>query len=235
MEQPLKKQPGWAAAISVHVFTASGAFVGFMALAAALQSEFTSMFLWLGLALVIDGVDGALARRARVDLNAPRWDGVVLDLVVDFTTYVVVPLIAIWRGDLLPSGSAVILCGGLAMASAMYFADTLMKTPDNWFRGFPALWNVVALYLFAFRLPSFVNAALLVVLAVLMFAPVVVAHPMRARHLRWLVLPLALAWLAAALVLVWSGFAEGWLARAVLLATGVMFAALPLKRSSTAR
>jgi phosphatidylcholine synthase len=180
-------------------------------------------------------VDGTLARKARVDLHAARWDGGILDLVVDFLTYVVVPLIAVWRGGLLPDKFALVVCAGVAAASAIYFGDSKMKTPDNWFRGFPAIWNVVAFYLFALRLHPALNVAVLVVLTALMFAPVVVAHPMREERLRWIVVPLALVWLAAAFVLLWSDFATGWVSRGALLASGAAFAALPLLRARNAR
>src|SRR5277367_2277754 len=151
-----------AAGFSVHLFTASGGAVAVLALYAAIERNFAACFAWLGLALFIDGVDGTLARAARVQVTAGAIDGVVLDLVVDFLTYVLVPIVALWRSDLMSARAAFWLGLLVVFASALYFADTRMKTTDYWFRGFPALWNVLALYLFVLRPPSAVSGALLI-------------------------------------------------------------------------
>ena len=110
-------------------------------------------FAWLGLALFIDGIDGTLARAAKVHETAAAIDGVVLDLVVDFLTYVLVPVVALWRSDLMPTEASFWIGLVVMIASALYFADTRMKTDDLWFRGFPATWNILALYLFVLRPP----------------------------------------------------------------------------------
>ena len=93
----------WALAMAVHLFTASGALLAFLALAAAIEGDLRATFGWLAAALVVDGVDGPMARAVGVDRHAPRWDGAVLDLVIDFLTYVLTPLVAIWRSGLLRS------------------------------------------------------------------------------------------------------------------------------------
>jgi phosphatidylcholine synthase len=132
------------AGFSVHVFTASGGAVALLALDAAIERKFPICFAWLGLALFIDGIDGTLARFAKVSETAATIDGAILDLVVDFLTYVLVPVVALWRSDLMPQPIAFWIGLGVVIASALYFADTRMKTNDYWFRGFPAIWNVVA-------------------------------------------------------------------------------------------
>jgi len=173
-----------AAGISVHLFTASGSAVALLALYAAIDRNFPACFAWLGLALVIDGVDGTLARVANVAETAEVIDGGVLDLVIDFLTYVLVPMVALWRSDLMPLSMSFWLSVLVVFASALYFADTRMKTSDYWFRGFPAIWNVLALYLFVLRPPALVSAALIVTGTAAMFAPVVFVHPMRVKQLR---------------------------------------------------
>jgi phosphatidylcholine synthase len=173
-----------AAGFSVHLFTAAGGAVAMLALYAAIDRDFTACFAWLGLALLIDGVDGSLARYARVTETANVIDGATLDLVIDFLTYVVVPMVAIWRSDLMPPKLALGLSVVVVFASALYFADTRMKTKDYWFRGFPALWNVLAIYLFALRPPALVCAVLILAAAAAMFAPVAFVHPMRVKKLR---------------------------------------------------
>src|ERR1700730_700983 len=120
----------------VHIFTATGAALGLLALLAASKADWPLMFVLLGVALVVDGVDGALARRLEVAERLPRWSGETLDLVVDFVTYVLVPAYALVVGGLLPQGVAVALGIAIVVTGALYFADRRMKTEDNYFRGF---------------------------------------------------------------------------------------------------
>jgi phosphatidylcholine synthase len=221
-----------AAGFSVHVLTASGGAVAVIALYAAIERNFAEMFAWLGLALAIDGVDGTLARAARVRETAATIDGAILDLVVDFLGYVLVPVVAIWRSDLMPTSAAFWIGLVVIIASALYFADTRMKTADNWFRGFPAIWNVLALYLFVFRLPGLVNAAVLILAAALMFAPIVTVHPMRVEKLRGTTLAVTIAWSICAALAIYQGLdPAGWI-KVGLLAAAVFFLALPLTRHS---
>ncbi len=143
--------PRTLAAFAVHVFTACGAACALLALVAATKADWTQMFVWLGLALIVDGVDGTFARRLRVAELLPRWSGDVLDFVVDFATYVFVPAYAIAAGGVLPSSVALPLGLIVAVTGAIYFGDRRMKTSDSYFRGFPALWNIVAFYLFLLK------------------------------------------------------------------------------------
>src|SRR5437870_13635817 len=140
------------AAFLVQVLTASGAALALLSLHAAVQGRWSMMFLWLGLALIVDAIDGPLARRLDVAKALPRWSGETLDLVVDFVTYVFVPAFAISTGGLLPDIVAVPAAIVIVMTGALYFADRQMKTKDNYFRGFPTLWNIVAFYLFVLKL-----------------------------------------------------------------------------------
>src|SRR3954451_12949935 len=142
-----------AAAFSVHIFTAMGAGIALIALLEAVREHWAAMFAWLGVALVIDALDGPIARRLDVARLQPDWSGEVLDLVVDFVTYVFVPAYAITASGLLLPPTAALLGAGIVVTGALYFADRRMKTSDNHFRGFPALWNAVAFYLFMLHLP----------------------------------------------------------------------------------
>ncbi len=218
--------------LSVHVLTASGAATAVLALKAAIEGDFTMTFAWLGVALFIDGIDGTLARAARVTETAAYIDGVVLDLVVDFLTYVIVPVVALWRSDLIPAPLSFWIGLVITVASALYFADSRMKTPDLWFRGFPAIFNVLALYLFIFRLPGLVNAALLLLATMLMFAPLVFVHPLRVERLRNVTVVVTMAWLVFAGIAVASGLVAGIVVKLGLVATGLYFLALPLMRHS---
>src|SRR5215467_6567871 len=154
-----------ARAFAVHIFTAAGAALALAALLYAARGEWAAMFLCLGIALIIDGVDGTIARWLKVAEVLPRWSGDVLDLVVDFVTYVFVPAYAIAAGGLLPASLTIPAGILIVVTGALYFADREMKTPDNYFRGFPALWNAAAFYLFLLKPMPALAAVIVVALA----------------------------------------------------------------------
>jgi phosphatidylcholine synthase len=187
------------AAFSVHLFTAMGAGVALLALLEAVREHWANMFWWLGTALIMDAIDGPIARKLDVVRLQPNWSGEVLDLVVDFVTYVFVPGYAIAASGLLLPLAAPILGIGIVVSSALYFADRRMKAPDNHFRGFPALWNAAAFYLFLLHLPPALSSLGVAVLIALTFAPFRVLHPVRVVRLRWLTLWLMVAWAALAI------------------------------------
>jgi phosphatidylcholine synthase len=221
-----------AAGFSVHLFTASGGAVAVLALYAAIERNFAVCFAWLGLALFIDGIDGTLARAARVHVTAASIDGTVLDLVIDFLTYVLVPVVALWRSDLMPTEASFWIGLVVTIASALYFADIRMKTDDLWFRGFPATWNIVLLYLFVLRPPWIVSAAILLAATAMMFTPVVFVHPLRVVRLRGLTIAMTIAWFVFAAMAILQNLApSGWVTGG-LIATAVYFLALPLIRRS---
>lgn len=191
-----------AAAFAVHVFTACGAGCALLALIAAVNAQWAVMFVWLGIALGIDGVDGTFARRLQVAKLLPRWSGDVLDLVVDILNYVFVPAYALAASGLLPKPAAVPLGLLIVVSGALYFADRLMKTSDYYFRGFPALWNVAAFYLFILKPEPWAGAVVVVVLAVLTFVPFHVVHPLRIAHWRGVTTVALAAWAVLALAAV---------------------------------
>jgi phosphatidylcholine synthase len=220
------------AGLSVHVFTASGGAVALLALDAAIRRDFPICFAWLGLALFIDGIDGTLARFARVTETAAMIDGAILDLVVDFLTYVLVPVVALWRSDLMPSSVAFWIGLIVVIASALYFADVRMKTRDHWFRGFPALWNAFAFYLFVFKPPWPVSAALTLIATAAMFAPVVFVHPLRVKPLRRVTIGATIVWFALAAIAIYDGFEPALWVKIGLALIAVYVLALPLARRS---
>jgi phosphatidylcholine synthase len=209
------------AAFSVHVFTALGAGVALIALLEAVREHWAAMFWWLGAALVIDGIDGPMARRLDVVRLQPNWSGEVLDLVVDFVTYVFVPAYAITASGLLWPLAAPILGAGIAVSGALYFADRRMKSDDNHFRGFPGLWNIAAFYLFLLHWPPAASSLAVAILIVLTFMPFHVVHPVRVRRLRWLTLSLIGAATALAVVALLNDFEAGTTVKAALCAIGL--------------
>lgn len=164
------------------------------------------MFAWLGLALVIDGLDGTVARRLNVEALQPNLSGEVLDLVVDFVTYVFVPAYAIVASGLLLPVAAQLLGVAIVISSALYFSDRRMKTADNHFRGFPALWNAAAFYLFLIRPSPAISTLGIAALIALTFVPIRVMHPVRVKRLRGLNLALIAIWAALAVLTVVKDF-----------------------------
>jgi phosphatidylcholine synthase len=183
-----------AAAFSVHIFTAMGAGIGLLAMLEAVREHWAGMFAWLGLALVVDALDGPIARRFDVVRLQPNWSGEVLDLVVDFVTYVFVPAYAITASGMLLPVMGPLLGAGIVVSGALYFADRRMKTDDNHFRGFPALWNAAAFYLFLLHPRPWLGSLMVAVLIVLTFVPFNVMHPVRVIRLRGLTLSLLGVW-----------------------------------------
>lgn len=174
---PVRGFSGWA----VHALTAGGAVLAFLALLAVERHDFKRALLWLGAALILDGIDGPLARWTDVARRFPEINGSTLDLVVDYLNYVFVPAILIYRAGLLPMSFAIAGVAAILVSSLFTFARTDLKTEDNFFRGFPALWNVVAFYLYTLRPSPVISAVVVALLSVLTFTPILFVHPLRVR------------------------------------------------------
>jgi phosphatidylcholine synthase len=187
-------------AFTVHVFTATGAALALLALILATGGHWSAMFLCLGLALMVDAADGPMARAFEIQKILPRWSGDSLDLVVDYTTYVFVPAYAIAASGLLPQVFAIPVGIFVVVSGALYFADREMKTKDNYFRGFPAVWNLAAFYLYLLEPPEWAAAIAIVGLAALSFAPIKFLHPLRVQHWRMLNVVLLGLWAVLAMV-----------------------------------
>jgi phosphatidylcholine synthase len=198
-------------ALGVHLFTATGAVFAMLAMLAAVDEQWSLMFLWLVVAFAVDGVDGPLARHYDVKKNAPEFDGVLLDLIIDYLTYVFIPAFALFKSGLLPGWTGWIAIIIITFASAMYFADNRMKTKDNSFSGFPGCWNMLVLVLFALSPNFWIILGIVVVLATAMFLPLKFIHPVRTERWRMLSLPMTLAWTVFAGWAAWVDFnPESW-------------------------
>jgi len=220
----------WPAAL-VHVFTATGIVCALLATRAVLVGAWEEVFIWLGIALLIDGIDGALARLADVAVKLPRFSGERLDLVIDYVTYVFVPALALLQADYLQGRLGVLLVGLILLSSLFHFADTESKTDDHCFVGFPAVWNIVAFYVFAFRMPSWLVAVLVLACVVLTFVPMRWAHPLRTPLLWPITMAVSVLWCVAACFTLWWGFPASQLVQAILLAAGAYGISLTLFRS----
>ena len=221
-------------ALSVHLLTATGAVFAMLAMLAAVDTRWDLMFLWLVVAFFVDGIDGPLARHYDVKKNAAEFDGVLLDLIIDYLTYVFIPAFALFKSGLMDGWTgwfAIIL---ITFTSAMYFADTRMKTKDNSFSGFPGCWNMLVLVIFALEPNFWVSLALVTILAVAMFLPLKFVHPVRTERWRVVTLPVAIAWTFFAGWAAWVDFhPESWahwglvVTSVYLLGAGVAQQAIP--------
>ena len=227
-------------ALSVHLLTATGAVFAMLAMLAAVDARWDLMFLWLVVAFIVDGIDGPLARHYDVKKNAAEFDGVLLDLIIDYLTYVFIPAFALFKSGLMDGWTgwfAIIL---ITFTSAMYFADTRMKTKDNSFSGFPGCWNMLVLVIFALEPNFWVSLALVTILAVAMFLPLKFVHPVRTERWRVVTLPVAMAWTFFAGWAAWVDFhAESWahwglvITSVYLLGAGVAQQAIPERTAKT--
>lgn len=196
-----------ASAWGLHLLTACGALFALAALFTIHRGEFISAFWFMIGALAIDSFDGTLARRIGTQTAAPRLDGALLDNLVDFTTYVVVPAFFLICSDVLPASLRLPVAGVITLASLYQFSQVDAKTEDNFFKGFPSYWNILVFYLFLWQLPPLTNAIITLILAALVFVPIKYAYLSRPDHLfrqQWLkliVLVITALWGAVTMLL----------------------------------
>jgi len=207
-------------ALSVHLLTATGAVFAMLSLLAAVEARWDMMFLWLVVAFFVDGIDGPLARRYDVRSNAPEFDGVLLDLIIDYLTYVFIPAYALYASGLMGGWTGWAVLFVITFASAMYFADTRMKTKDNSFWGFPGCWNMAVLVIFALQPNYWLTFALVCLLAAAMFLPFKFVHPVRTKRWRVITLPVALGWTFFAGWAAWVDFdPQSWAQTGLIITT----------------
>jgi len=191
----LSRSALWA--FSIHILTASGAFLAFLSIVAAAEYDFRKAFFWLGMALIVDGVDGPLARKLEVKKWWPHWSGDTLDNVIDYATFVMIPAFILYQSGLLDHTNALgqkeeliskfmsfTAAAIIVITSAIYYADTRMKTEDYGFKGFPVCWNMVVFALFVVSPSSTFSLIFILFTAVLTFVPVTFIHPVRVKVLR---------------------------------------------------
>lgn len=216
---------------SIHLMTASGALAGFMALEAAFDGRIRVALIWLVVCQVLDGIDGPIARKLDVTVHASRVDGHVLDLVVDYVTCVVVPAVLLVQLELAPRRLSATIVAAILITSALWFARVDQETTDGWFRGFPAMWNIV--------IPSFVilgtePVAVAVVCAaccLLQLSNVEFPHIVRAPALRRLTVTLTIVYFTVFVILSASYPRGDRLLRDVLLVTPLYLAAIVVWRT----
>ncbi|MGO9474690.1 MAG: CDP-alcohol phosphatidyltransferase family protein [Rhodomicrobium sp.] len=219
-------------AAAVHVFTATGAVLGLLALLAAAEGRWADAFVWLGVALIVDGADGPLARRLEVKRVLSRFSGEDLDKIIDYVTYVTVPAFIVARASIVPEGLRLILAATMMMVSLYHFSDKNSKTAAGYFVGFPAVWNAIVLYCFVLGMDPALSAALIGLCAILTFVPFRYVHPLRVKRLRALTLLIVFAWGAAAVSAVSHGFPGTLAERVIFVLTAAYIVAFGLSAAS---
>ena len=224
------------AAWAVHGFTGSGAVLGFLAIISILNSDAVGAFLWLGLALLIDGLDGSLARKIGVTDKTPNIDGSALDLVIDYLNYVIIPALMIYWFQFVPPGWEIYIPAGIVAVSLYTFANINMKTSDYYFSGWPAIWNILVLYFYILGTNLWINLIVIIILYILTFVPIKFVHPLRVKNLRNYTIFATVLWGASTLKLVTANpninlFLEEKIVMAIWILCSIYFASLCFTKS----
>lgn len=193
-------------AFSVHVLTATGSLFAFLAIVAAGAHHFEAMWWWLGASLFVDGIDGPIARKLDVKSVLPNWSGVMLDNIIDYVTYALIPAYALYESGMMDGFLSFVMAGLIVISSAIYYANTEMKTKENFFSGFPVTWNMLVFSLFVIQPATWVVVVAILLSTVLSFFPVHFLHPVRVVRLRKLNLAIFAVWLIFGIVALFMHF-----------------------------
>ena len=196
----LSKAPSYL----VHIFTALGVVFGFLALLATVDGKIPEAFLWLAAALFVDGVDGTLARAVNVNQNTPEIDGAILDNIIDYLNYVVVPVFIFYSLGMAPEPYLLLSCVAILLVSCFTFTNTNIKTDDFYFSGFPAIWNIVVLYFYILESSEFMNFIFVILFCVLTFIPFKYVHPFRVVEFRKITLMITSIWMITTTILLFD-------------------------------
>ncbi len=188
----------------VHIFTALGVVFGFLALLATVNGKIPEAFLWLALALFVDGVDGTLARSVNVKEKTPEIDGAILDNIIDYLNYVVVPVFIFYTLKMAPEQYLLLLSAAILLVSCFTFTNTNIKTDDFYFSGFPANWNIVILYFYILKSPEWINLIFVILFCILSFVPFKYVHPFRVVEFRKLTLMVTAIWMVTTTILLFD-------------------------------
>ena len=227
----LSKAPSYL----VHIFTALGVVFGFLALLATVDGKIPEAFLWLAFALFVDGVDGTLARAVNVKQNTPEIEGAILDNIIDYLNYVVVPVFIFYSLGMAPEPYLLLSCVAILLVSCFTFTNTNIKTDDFYFSGFPAIWNIVVLYFYILESSEFTNFIFVILFCVLTFIPLKYVHPFRVVEFRKITLMITSIWMITTTILLFDvSFSDPVFTSAnfvIWLITNIYFAGTVLYRS----
>jgi phosphatidylcholine synthase len=189
------------AAWAVHAFTASGVIVGMLGLHSVIQGDSRGAIIWLVVALVVDGIDGIIARKLEVGMRIPSVNGNALDLVIDYFTCTIVPVAFLDRFNMLPDNTEALVAMAIVAISALWMARIDQETDDGWFRGFPAEWNMIIPTLFLIDANPWANLAICIVFCALTLSRVQFPHPLSVREQRAVTALSMIVWVGSMTVL----------------------------------
>jgi phosphatidylcholine synthase len=194
------------AAVAIHLYTASGAILAFGAMVAVAERGFSTAFLLLLIAFVVDYTDGTMARWLNVEKVLPLIDGTTLDHVVDFLTNAVLPVFIMWQSAVLPAPRSFWM-GAILLSTLFRFSKTFNPWLSRGFlSGIPSPWINLAFYAFYYRMGETTLIFLILVMIFLTFLPVGYIHVARFPNWR-LANALALSgWWA-----IYLGITQGWI------------------------
>lgn len=169
---------------AVHVLTASAAFFGIFTLIKLYQHQYVYALWLMAITVIIDAIDGTLARIVRVKSVLPNIDGTLLDNIVDYLNYVITPCFFLYvKSDMVPEKYLLFIIITIVLASSYQFCQTDAKTPDHFFKGFPCFWNIAVFYMFVFQTAMDLNVWVLAFLCFLVFVPIKYVYPSRLDYL----------------------------------------------------
>jgi len=215
----------------IHAFTASGVILGMMALLSLVNGDAVSCLLWLGVAMMVDGVDGNLARKYEIKRILPNFDGVILDMVIDYLTWSFVPAIFIYEFIPLPHFLGLPAIFVILLSSMFCYCNVNAKSEDSYFVGFPAAWNIVAAYFYIFPQQPWITFAIIVVLAALTVSSIKFLHPFRVKQLMPLNIAVTVLWCVCMTVLIMNQEHPSWAVYS-LIATSIYFAGMCILRTA---
>ena len=192
------------AGYALHVFTASGAVFGMLALQAVIDNKIREALIWLLVCQVLDGIDGPIARKLDVVIHAPWLSGEILDQIVDYFTYVVVPVAFLMHLNMVPQQYETFVAGLILLSCAIWWARNDNKTDDSWFVGFPCMWNLVVVTFLLLKTPPIQVMLISIVLCALQLTNIKFPHPVRVTILRPISLSLSIIYLIGIAVLSWN-------------------------------
>ena len=195
LRHPVAK--GWL----VHCFTGLGALCGMFGLMAVGNGHRKSAILWLVVAMVLDGVDGPAARAWHVSDHVPRIDGYTLDLIIDYVTCIVIPVLFMHRFHMLPRNFSLVVGSFVLFMSALWMSRTDQMTDDHWFRGFPCEWNMIVPTLLLINAGKWFTAVACILLALTQLTSWKFVHPMQVKRFRPVTVGVTATWMGLILVM----------------------------------
>ena len=187
---------------SVHILTASGVICSYMCISNIFKKEIELCFFWLGIALIIDVIDGPLARKLDIKNKYPSINGLMLDTIVDYINWIFLPVLILFQFDLVYKNLEFILVPALLLIPALSYSTTITTNSDKSYSGMPAIWNLLAVFFFLAETNVMFNSLIMIIFLILKFLPINISHPFRTKKLFYFNSIFAFVWIATSTILI---------------------------------